>query len=74
MTAKHEFKMAFLMDSYKAAIKIAEAIQNGKGKNLKLPWQWKFIFQFFVYFQMRWFAHFILIKNNTTRACFFILR
>lgn len=46
MTAKHEFKMAFLMDSDKAAIIIAEAIQNGKGK-LILPWQWKFIIPIF---------------------------
>jgi hypothetical protein len=46
MTAKHEFKMAFLMDSNKAAIKIAEAIQAGKGK-LILPWQWKFIIPIF---------------------------
>ena len=46
MTAKHEFKMAFLMDSDKAAIIIAEAIQAEKGK-LILPWQWKFIVPIF---------------------------
>ncbi|HIN25886.1 MAG TPA: SDR family NAD(P)-dependent oxidoreductase [Candidatus Marinimicrobia bacterium] len=46
MTAKHEFKMAFLMDSDKAAIKIANAIQRGKRK-LILPWQWNFIVPIF---------------------------
>jgi len=46
MSAYLVFKMAFLMDSDKAAIKIAEAIQAGKGK-LILPWQWKFIIPIF---------------------------
>ncbi|SUZ94962.1 uncharacterized protein METZ01_LOCUS47816, partial [marine metagenome] len=46
MTAKHQYKMYFLMNSNTAAGKIAQAIQIGKRKYI-LPWQWRIIIPIF---------------------------
>jgi len=46
MTAKHQYKMYFLMNSNTAAGKIAQAIQKGKRKYV-LPWQWRIIIPIF---------------------------
>ena len=46
MTAKHQFKMYFLMNSNTAAGKIAIAIKKRKRKYI-LPWQWNIIVPIF---------------------------
>jgi len=46
MTAKHQYKMYFLMNSNTAAGKIAQAIKIGKRKYV-LPWQWRIIIPIF---------------------------
>ncbi len=52
MTARHTFKMLFLMDSETAAGKIANAIEKRKRKYI-LPWQWNIIVPIFR-FLPRW--------------------
>ena len=59
MTAKHKYKMFFLMNSDTAAGKIAIAIKKRKQKYI-LPWQWKIIIPIFR-FLPRWVIKFFSV-------------